>query len=87
MKGRNNLKITLKLLSNPHGNVQRCPKNPQAKRSTSTGEETNNPKWKKENKGLNENGHEEFKLIRKVPRDCLREPCSYEPQEEEPEIN
>lgn len=28
---------------------------------------------KKENKGLNENGHEEFKLNKKVPRDCLRE--------------
>jgi hypothetical protein len=28
---------------------------------------------KKENKGLNENGHEEFNLTRKVPRDCLRE--------------
>jgi hypothetical protein len=53
--------------------VQRCPKNPQEKRSTSTGEETNTPKRKKENKGLNENGHEEFNLTRKVPRDCLRE--------------
>jgi len=46
--------------------VQRCPQNPQEKRSTSTStsEETNTPKWKKENKGLNENGHEEIQLIK-----------------------
>jgi len=53
--------------------VQRCPQNPQEKRCTSTGKEINTPKRKKENKGLNENGHEEIKLRRKVPRDCLRE--------------
>jgi len=40
---------------NPHGNVQRCPQNPQEKRSTSTGKEIKTPKW---NKGLKENGHE-----------------------------
>jgi len=40
-----------------------------------------------ENKGLNEKGHEEINLIRKVPSDCLREQCSYEPQEEEQEGN
>jgi len=44
--------------------VQRCPQNPQEKRSTSTGEETNTPKRKKEKKGLNENGHEEIQLIK-----------------------
>jgi len=67
--------------------VRRCPQNPQEKRSTSTGEETNTQNGKKEKKGLNENGHEEINLIRKVPRECLRERSCYEPQEEEQKGN
>jgi hypothetical protein len=35
--------ITLNQLSNPHGNVQRCPSNPQEKRRTGTGEEILTP--------------------------------------------
>lgn len=44
---KNGQKRKFKLLSNPHGNVQRCPQNPQEKRSTSTGKEIKTPKWNK----------------------------------------
>jgi len=61
---------------NPHGNVQRCPQNPQEKRSTSTGKEI------KTQNGL--------KIKRKWPRMneersqglSKRDRRSYEPQEE-----
>jgi len=61
--------------------VQRCPDNPQEKRTQAQAKKLR-PQTEKGNKGLNENGHEEImkKLLRKVPRDCLREQSSYEPQ-------
>jgi hypothetical protein len=43
---------TLNQLSNPHGNVQRCPSTPQEKRSTGTGEETKTPNGIKDFKGI-----------------------------------
>jgi len=54
---------TFKQKSNPHGNVQRCPSNPQEKRRTGTGEETKTLNSKKENNGIKrKNGREETKL-------------------------
>jgi len=70
------------LISNPLGNVQRCPNNPQEKRTQAQAKKLR-PQTEKGNKGLNENGYEEINLIRKVPRECLREQSCYEPQEEE----
>ena len=59
--------------------MQRCPNNPQEKR-TQAQEKKLKPQTEKGNNGLNENGHEEImkKLFMKeikriVPRDCLRE--------------
>jgi RNA-binding protein YhbY len=59
--------------------VQRCPNNPQEKR-TQAQEKKLKPQTEKGNNGLNENGHEEImkklfmkEIKRKVPRDCLRE--------------
>jgi hypothetical protein len=56
---------TLNQLSNPHGNVQRCPSTPQEKRSTGTGEETKTPNGIKDFKGIKKkNGREEIKTIK-----------------------
>lgn len=77
-------KRKFKLLSNPHGNVQRCPQNPQEKRSTSTGKEIKTPKWNKRIKRIKRIKKKMAKMKKERSQGLFkRDQRCYEPQEKQ----